>query len=1265
MEEKGGALLAPWERANVVSRVVFHWMTPIMAKPMRLDQMLPVSQQHCVATTGARWGQAKTISEYLRVFRREVLTGLLAAIVVFAIQFFIVMFLFYQLSSYLADPTSRTAWGIGLCIIMLAANVVQNILFAVCWVEGIKLGTKSKSGFSACVTDKAMRLKFPNESLVVNLLSNDAERIFELGNFLIWTVAGPVQVITSCVLICVLLGPAGVPSFGIVGVIIVWNRFNGIKVGTIRRSALPMTDKRLGLIQELISAVKIVKIYCFENSLSEAVLNLRKTEVATLKSSSLVGSLTATLVQGNSILVSLVCLVLYVGAIGPLSVQNAFTVLSLVNGLWFPMHMLGLGQTRIGVALQSFVRLRDFLQLEEISVPERVPCDDIEAAGIVVTNATFRHDSAFSVHVDSLRLTRGLNMIVGGIGSGKSTLLLGMLGLIEMSEGTCVVKGSVSFAAQNAFIVNATVRDNIIFGSTAAFDERRYAQALEMSCLDVDINGFPDGDATEIGEKGINLSGGQRQRVSLARCMYADCQVVLLDDVLSAVDVRVGRRIFSHLEELAKRSVVILANHQLQFAPASKQIVVLHEGKMVQRGTHSELQAEGVYNEMMVNYGNEHEEEEEEEGDREEAVEEKSVGVPETKSDKVSEGAVVVPLDASKSTPHVFIKAESAASSNVKANVWSTYVKSTGGIFVVALLGMSVYMAMRTFADFWLAYFVNGNSFRVSYSVWAGVYGGLAGAALVLFYFTDLGLFFGALTASQRLHDRSFQNLLRGTMNFFDTTPIGRILNRFSKDIDSMDNAMPFAFEQLIIYALQSLSIFVAIAVVAPFILVTFLPLFFAFAFIALFLRNSNRQSRRILAVAKSFVFGLVSTSMSGIHTIRAFGRTEAWKQQMRRYLDEETASQYFSWLLGRWFNLRLDLIISFLVFFVSIISVTARNGAFGALAISYTIRLAAAFQWSIRNGLDVESQMVAVERLLEYADDAFPMEPAKGLVEPPPEWPQRGVVSFDDVSVYYRKDTPPVLKHVTFSVPGGTSLGVVGRTGAGKSTLMNCLLRLIPYQGTIRVDGVDIATVSLHRLRSSISVIPQESVIFNGTLRRNLDPSNEAGDSQIGSVLGALRLDGLMDGLDTQVSELSQGQRQLLCIARAVLHRGCVLISDESTASIDTQTDLLIQRFLVEYLGKNHVTSLTIAHRLHTVIGNDRILVLDKGKAVEFGPTKRLASQREGKLFSMIQDTGHASSRHLLERVQKSQAVNIAGGAEGGDVDVVATEFDLLKCVL
>ena len=747
------ARLAPWERANWFSRASFHWMSRLMRGEVSIEQLLPVARVHSYEETGRRWGGTTRFRSFLAVYRRELLQGLAAAAVVYALQFFIVMFLFRNLALYLSDPTAVLGWGIALCCIMLLANVLQNFAFAFTWVENLNLGILAKAGFTAAVIDKAMRLRTPLEARVVNLISNDrcgrvlnvhvcvslcvfvflfhsphccfvpfslvstlpcfnpffpSERMFEMSQYFLWVVAAPLQVATSCALICVLLGWAGVPCFAIVFGIILVNRRNGLLVGSIRRRALPVTDQRLGLIQELISAVKIVKIYCFEQSLSQSVLAKRSLEIATLRAANVVAALTAALVQGNATLVPMVCFVLYVGAVGPLSAATSFTVLALVNGLWFPMHMLGLGLARVGVGLQSFSRLEAFLQEPEAELPLRLPLGEGLGPCVTIDGAVFRRDESFAVTVNHLHFGVGLHMIVGPIGSGKSTLLLGALGLLPRERGAVTVRGEAAYAAQTAFIVNATVRENIVFGDAQPFDESRYREALAQSCLDVDVAGFVDGDFTEIGEKGINLSGGQRQRVSVARALYSGRPVLALDDCLSAVDVRVGRQLFSALQRAAQRCVVLLANHQLQHCAAARQVVVLAAGSVAQCGSFAELQGEeGPFRVMLQDYGHA-------EGEGEEKGEEKKV----KEEPKQAAAALSSP---SAAAAFVLIKAEAAAAGRVGAGVWWSYLRAGGLTFALSAAAMCVFMAGRSFTDFWLAYFVSGNTFNVSYAVWAGL----------------------------------------------------------------------------------------------------------------------------------------------------------------------------------------------------------------------------------------------------------------------------------------------------------------------------------------------------------------------------------------------------------------------------------------------------------------------------------------------------------------------------------------------------------------
>lgn len=1236
---------AIWEKANFVSRLSFHWLNPIVMKAWRSEvsapDLYPVSQRQGFMTNKARWLQHIYTTGpkmwFFRIYWREILGGLMVSLGSYAMQLFIMYWVFQMLAIYLTDPTLPFWWGMVLCVVMLAASITQNFLMAQSWVAASNLGLKAKSGFLAIAFDKATRMKVLSEEdngYLMSVMTIDAEKVFEIGLYGLFAIAGPFYIISAVVLLCVLLGWPAVPSFGLVVLAFVGMRYAGFKQGQLRRQIIGITEKRINLIAEMVGAAKVCKMYNFERSLGDQIVSVREEEVRKVTQVGLLSGVTAVTVQSWAILAPLVLFLIYLGIGNRLTSAQAFTALSLINSIWFPLQMMGFSLTRYAVGLQSMARLHGLLQREELDPNAINWIRETNDPGIVFEDSAFAYSKSPSTSANNvpfqlsvpgkMEVKQGeIAMVCGAVGSGKTTLLLGLLGQLNRVHGSVTIRGSVAYASQTAFIVNSTLRENVLFGK--AFEEERYRACLAAACLDVDVAGFRDGDMTEIGEKGINLSGGQKQRVSVARALYADTDILLLDDVLSAVDTKVGRRMFNNLIEMFRKKpkCVLFVNHQLQYASMCDRIFVLADQKIAEQGSFEELRRMGGrFERMLEDYVAEEEQQDEQP---------KLLPTVDQGAEKPDAGK-----DAASTSekPFQFVKSEQASNANVRSSVWREYFRRLGALFFTGVCIITFYQGVRAFTDFWLALYLQ-QSLSVSFPVWGGVYGMLAGVCLIIFLCFEFSLWFSTLRASKSLHNHVALNILRATMAFFDSTPIGRIMNRFSKDIDTMDYPLPFSTEQALIYMLQSISVFVAIAVVYPILLVCFPPVFVIFVIIAMLLRNSMRQTRRIVGVQKSFVLSVISTFMNGMQTIRAFGATSRFQDEMTMRCDNEQAVMWVNLLLGRWFNLRLDIVVSFLVFIVSIVSVNLRsasNSALGALAISYTVRLASAFQWSIRSLVEIEAHITSVERLLEYVED-LPMEPSKGLVAAPEGWPSSSSIEFDHVTVRYRPDAPPVLNDVSFFLPSGTSLGVVGRTGAGKSTLVACLLRLIPYEGTIRLDGVDISTISLEELRGSISVIPQESVIFSGTLRKNLDPKQASTDEEIYDVLSSVNLRDMK--LDEPVEDLSQGEKQLLCIARAFLHKGRVLISDESTSSVDTANDRLLQVRIERYLRSSRMTSITIAHRLQTVVGCDLVLVLDKGRVIELGPPGFLVNK--GKSFlSLVLETGPQSSQHLISLASK-----------------------------
>ena len=973
-------LTVRWQEASWLSRISMHYLTRLVTRSWKhqlSDQDIgTVASSMSYSTAGAKWDELveKGCSPawiMIRAHVKTILLGVLLGLVTSGLQIFIAVGLFFSLATFLADPSQKLGWGIGLALLMLLANVLMNFVFANCWIVASHVGVAAKAGFSATAFRKSIRLRnFEGNSVgrILNLLSNDSDRMWEAGLFIVWNLVAPVHVSVILVLIGVFLGWPGALVTPIVLVSMIVSRVNGIAIGKLRHAILKFTDFRVTLVSELVESVKLVKSLASEDHFTGKVSDVRRREIRQLERTAVLSNFSATFVQATAIVSVLLAIVVRLAVELPLSSATAFTLLTLVAQLWFPLHLFSLGLPKQSTAYQSCIRL--FALLAEPEIETAVTRVGAGGKGPLLSlkDVSIRHygveadknqagkegksdlislsksgDSPFELRVGSLDFESGLHMIVGAVGTGKSTLLLGVLGQLGISpESEITICGSVAYAPQLPFIMNATVRDNVLFGLD--FDDERYRTAVCDACLDVDVMGFTDRDLTEIGERGVNLSGGQRQRVSLAHAFYSNSDVLLLDDCLSAVDVTVGKKLFRALKQKATAGkMVILVNHQLQFSSDADRIIVLAESsaldsansEVAQVGTYETLsEIQGPFSEMLKNYVIEDDEENVDSAsdDGENVGTSKAVLLWAAEDQKDSETKVA----------EIFVASEKMEMGQIEKRVWSQYGRMLGTKGIASFIGLVFYQGLRAFADFWLALYLQ-ESILLKFEVWAGLWGLYSALAILVFLLSEVMLYRATLGAARKLHDVVFANLLKGSMTFFDTTPVGRITNRFSRDIDIVDSLMPFAVEQLFIYFLQSLSMFVSVAVVYPLILVTFPPAFCLFIIIGAGFRSASRQTKRMWGMSKSHVFSILQTVFGGISTIRA---TElgigAFATKFETRVNMEQSLMLANWTLGRFLNLRLDLIVSFLVFFVALIAVTSASSsaAVGALAISYTIRL-------------------------------------------------------------------------------------------------------------------------------------------------------------------------------------------------------------------------------------------------------------------------------------------------------------------------------------
>uniref|UniRef100_A0A7S1NHE9 ATP-dependent transporter ycf16 n=1 Tax=Eutreptiella gymnastica TaxID=73025 RepID=A0A7S1NHE9_9EUGL len=999
---------------------------------------------------------------------------------------------------------------------------------------------------------------------------------------------------------------------------------------------------------------------------------------------------------------------------GVLTPEVAFSSLALFNVIKLPLFFFPAVLQVVIEANVSYRRVQKFLALEE-STYHVEPVADPRTA-IQVQDATFQWAAEETQQLTNINFSirKGdLVCVVGETGSGKSSLLMGLLGEMVVTTGTVNRTGSVGFVSQQPWIFKGTIRDNILFGRP--FDSQRYAETISVCQLMRDLENFAAGDQQEVGEQGVGLSGGQKQRLSLARAVYADADIYLFDDSLSAVDARVGRALFNEciVGFLANKTRLLVCN-QLHFTPQADQIFVMRGGQIVEQGPPQELLGRGsVYSAIMQDYVGWMEEQDDvdeeeipeppgpqivgdlssvqyrvtgedaddddtdsdEDGDdkeREKATQGgEALGIklllPEEGGDgedgsskvQVDNGqedslpaedvtpsmgeAITTPADRgpNRSGRMILEEARAEGTTLTAANIMS-YVGALGGLAV--LLQCSFVYALleccRLGNVFWLAWWSEGR-WDLAISSWLGVYAlwsvGQSACSLINLMF----LAHRGVQAARNLHDTMLLRIIKAPILFFDSTPIGRIVNRFSKDQRLVDTGI-LPTVSLCLSALANLvSTVIVVGINTPYTFIVFVPISFIFLQTQAQYRRAAREIKRMESTTRSPVYSQFGETLTGMATIRAYEAQTHMETINSGHLLNNQRFQWAGFALNRWLSMKLEFLGGIIILSAGCFAVLQSN-QLGApllgLTLSQTFQVTGLLSLLNRLFADLENAFTSVERIKEYQEVA--QESDVATTTPPPTWPTQGCITFENVEMRYRPDIPPSLKGVTFQIRPAEKVGVVGRTGAGKSTLLVALYRLSELtSGTIYIDGVDISQVDLATLRQAISIIPQTPILFTGTIRYNLDPFQQRTDAEIWRALGQANLTDVVEvlpgKLDFKVAEggesFSVGQRQLLCLARALLRRSKILMIDEATANIDPSTDNLIQETIRTQF--QDCTTITIAHRLNTIIDSDRVLVLSYGWMMQFDtPAKLLAIPHpQPSIFrDLVEETGEASANYL-----------------------------------
>lgn len=1085
----------------------------------------------------------------------------------------------------------------------------------------VQMAIKVHTAVRALVFEKCLKLaraERPEVSngAMINLVATDCSRILNWTIFLHALWYHPVQISIAMYLLYQLVGTAALYGAAMLVLPILISALLLRIQNKLRRKALLITDKRVGLTNEVLSHIKTVKFQAWEKPLSERLLALRDAEIRSFRVINVLASFAGLASNIAPTLAMLATFTAFILHGGQLDAATVFPAMSFILFLRFALNTLPDTIFNTMEAYLSFSRLEAFFKRPEF-IP-RVPTPSLKE-GIEIDNASFEwtpHQPALS-NV-SLSVGRGeLVAIVGGVGSGKSALLLGILNELITSSGSVKVSGSLGYVAQQPWIVSDTIRNNII--ADKPFDEDRYRRAVTASGLEPDLRILPQGENTVIGERGVNLSGGQRQRVALARTLYRGADIYLLDDPLSALDPGVANSVFDKLicGEMGG-ATRILVTHRIEYALRADRILVIENGKITESGSPRELKDAGSRFSTLLAFHNDMT-----------TVQHSTVLTVEPGERFENEPPTeVTEAEAASSTRSIVEEEErdvGAVNKGVIKSYLSVFMPGFLGALVIGVVLTRHFISLST--DLWLALFSQGNV--TSYTPFLAGYCALA-LVLAIFHLTRWYLFLNCgLIAGRTSHAALLKGVIAAPIRFFESNPVGRIVNRFSRDLETIESVLPRSLQDTTHCFLDIAIVCGMLVFIEPWSLLVLLPIFYSYYRIQTLFRPSSREAQRLESISRSPVFGLLSESLAGVDTIRASSLTTPIRLRMDSYLNNNSQAAFAILAVNRWVGVRLELLAAVIILLSGIAACTlpstSSSAAVVGLLLSYAIPFGAAMNWLVRSISQAENNFTSYERISFYANT--PSERQGGIL-PPVSWPSRGEIRFHGLTVRYRPELPPALSALSCRIPGGARVGVIGRTGSGKSTLVLSLSRILePSAGHTEIDGINTSTIPLESLRKAVTVVPQEPVLFSGSLRDTLDPFRQSTDEEIFQALRRVELDrviaALPGGLSATVDEgganFSCGQRQLLCLARALLRNSSIIVLDEATASIDVETDFAIQRTIRrEFKG---ATVLVIAHRLGTVIDSDQIMVLEQGRLAEFGAPEELLSQRGSILSSFIHE--------------------------------------------
>lgn len=1190
----------PKNYATIFSLLAFSWMSPTMKYGYKhflthddLWNLPPeeTSNKAAQATTKAWERQLKTKkpSLWIALFAAhgsKYARGTYYKICSDSVQFLQPVLLRYFINfvqSYETDHPEPVIKGVVLALCMFTIAVVFSFTLNQYFQEAWETAVRVRSGLVSMIYHKSIRLSNEARSVrstgdIVNHMAVDTDRLSDLVVYGQQLWSAPCQVVICMALLVQLLGYSAFAGVAVMVAMIPVNAALARLSKRLQKQQMELKDARTRLMTETLENMKAIKLYAWTTAFMNKLEHLRNDqELGVLRKIGVLQALINSVFQTTPLFVAGASFAAFVMVENrPLSTDLIFPALALFNMLGFPLAMFPIVVSSIVEASNSVDRLTTYFSLSELQ-PEAVLRQDAKLSigdeAVRIVDARFAWDSADpKPALDNIHFSarKGeLSCIIGRVGAGKSSLLQAMLGDMYKVRGEVVVRGNVAYVAQSPWIMNASVQDNILFGHR--WDKLFYERTIKACALSADLAVLPDGDQTEVGERGISLSGGQKARLTLARAVYARADIYLLDDILSAVDQHVGRHIIENVigpNGLLKSKTRILATNSTRVLMEANFLVLLRDGKVLERGTYEQLMAmKGEVSNLMQAASNEANSSDDDEEDVEklssdddvlsevddaEAIEQADVleelqegqdtvapikpgatrrrisGATLRRASTVSYHAAQAPSGDNMPTKSGQTK-EGTEQGKVKWSVYLEYAKATNLVafffYLSALVGalgtqlgncLQLHpLRMLTFpgSNLWLKYWAEFNDRyggNNQIGKFVGVYVALGvGSALLILIQSLLQWQFCSIEASRKMHDRMAFAIFRSPMSFFETTPVGRILNRFTSDVYRVDDSLGRSFNMCFTNVGKVMVTIIIISISTPAFVLVIIPLAAIYKYMQGYYLATSRELKRLESVSKSPVFAHFKESLNGLSTIRAYRQEARFAQEDENKIDTNMRAWMASATANRWLAVRLEFIGALVLLGASVFAVVSVSTGSGlsaglvGLALSYGLQITASLNWLVRMTVEVENNIVSVERILEYA--ALPSEAPEVISKnrPTHTWPAKGGISFAHYSTRYREGLDLVLKDISLDIKPREKIGVVGRTGAGKSSLTLALFRIIEAAaGDIEIDGIGIGTIGLMDLRRRLSIIPQDAAMFQGTIRDNLDPSHVHEDTELWTAL-------------------------------------------------------------------------------------------------------------------------------------------------------------------